>query len=86
MEQNNENKSFLLSIMTFIKFTIFLFLVYLYFENWIRLAMEGNWLLFAVMSIIPAMMVYCVIEEIYNNSNNVYSDVVDTQIKAWKKQ
>ena len=32
MENNNEGKSFLSGIMNFIKFTIFLFLVYLYFE------------------------------------------------------
>ena len=86
MENNNEGKSFLSSLMGFIKFTIFLILIYLYFERWIRSAKEGNWLLFAVMSIIPAMMVYCVIEEIYNSSNNVYSDMVDAQINAWKKQ
>ena len=51
MENNNEGKSFLSGIMNFIKFTVFLFLVYLYFERWIRSAKVGNWLLFAVMSI-----------------------------------
>ncbi len=86
MEKNKETNNLLSSIIQFLYFTIFLFLVYIYFEKWIKSAKEGNWLLFIMMSIIPIMMLYCIIEAIYNNSNNVYSDMMDAQINAWKKQ
>ncbi len=86
MENDTKTRNILTSLFTLLKFTIFFFLVYLYFEKWIKSAKEGNWLLFIMMSIIPIMMLYCIIEAIYNNSNNVYSDMMDAQINAWKKQ
>ena len=86
MENDTKTRNILTSLFTLLKFTIFFFLVYLYFEKWIKSAKEGNWLLFIMMSIFPIMMLYCIIEAIYNNSNNVYSDMMDAQINAWKKQ
>ena len=86
MENDTKTRNILTSLFTLLKFTIFFFLVYLYFEKWIKSAKEGNWLLFSIMSIIPSMMIYCVFEEIYSSRNNVYSDMMDAQINAWKKQ
>jgi len=86
MEENTENKNILSYFLSLIKFTIIFFLIYLYIEKWIKSAKERNWIVFCIMSIIPVMMIYCLIEKIYNNHNNVYSQMVDAQIKAWENQ
>lgn len=86
MENYKNEGGFLSAVLNLLKITILLFLVYLYFEKWIRSAKEGKWLLFTAMSVIPAMMIYAIIEKINSDSNNVYHDMVDAQIKAWKRQ
>lgn len=86
MKNEKETKNILSDILSVIKFTIILLLLYMYVEKWIKSAKEGNWLVFSIMSIIPIMMIYCLIENYNNNNNNIYGDMIDAQIDAWEKQ
>ncbi|MBK6834266.1 MAG: hypothetical protein IPG89_08345 [Bacteroidetes bacterium] len=42
-----------------VKVLVFLLLVQIYWEAWIKFYREKQWLYFILMSIIPALMLYC---------------------------
>jgi len=52
---------FLKSLISFIQLIIVILLIQIYIEKWIESYRTKNWLVFILMSIIPAMMLYCLI-------------------------
>lgn len=52
---------FLKSLISFIQLIIIILLIQTYIEKWIESYRTKNWLVFILMSIIPAMMLYCLI-------------------------
>ena len=52
---------FLKSLISFIQIIIVILLIQIYIEKWIESYRTKNWLVFILMSIIPAMMLYCLI-------------------------
>lgn len=85
--QNNRENGFWAMLMSLIKVTIVLALVYAYFDKWISSYREKNWKVFIIMSIIPALMFIEVAKEIYNRSQpNAHRDMFDAQFNAWKSE
>lgn len=71
-------------VSTFIWFLLFITFINWYAKVWFGAFKNGNILLFILMSIIPVCIVYDMCVEIF--TPNVYHDMVDAQINAWKKQ
>ncbi len=54
-------EKFLKSLLSFVQFIIFLLLIQIYFEKWIESYKNRNWTAFIILSILPAMCVYCMV-------------------------
>jgi hypothetical protein len=63
---------------------LFLFFIDWYLQKWFGALKNGNIILFLLMSILPTYIVYTMCVEAF--TPNVYHDMVDAQISAWKNQ
>jgi len=52
---------FLKSLWGFVQLVLVVLLIQIYIEKWIESYRTKNWLVFILMSIIPVMMLYCLI-------------------------
>ena len=57
--KKDENRGFLGTLLSMAKVAIVFLLIYMYWEAWIKFYREKQWLYFILMSIIPALMLYC---------------------------
>ncbi|MBK6834801.1 MAG: hypothetical protein IPG89_11215 [Bacteroidetes bacterium] len=85
--KKDENGGFLGTLLGMAKVAIVFLLIYMYWEAWINSFKEKKWLKFGLLSIIPAMAAYCLIEEmIRRNEPNAHRDMFEAQMAAWERE
>jgi hypothetical protein len=72
------------TLSSIIWFVLFVAFISWYVQTWFGALKNGNILLFLVMSILPVCVAYNMCVEAF--APNVYHDMVDAQINAWKNQ
>jgi hypothetical protein len=85
--KKKENRGFLGVLLSLAKVAIVFLLIYMYYESWLNSFKEKKWLKFGLLSILPAMAAYCLIEEmIRRNEPNVHRDMFEAQVAAWERE
>ena len=82
----NRKNGFIESLISLFKIVIVFLLIQVYIETWVRSYKEKNWLKFILLSIIPSLMIGCVIGEMIERSEpKAHRDMFDAQMKAWER-